>query len=54
MNFKGIMRITPKNENIPPYNVMGDWIYKEECKCWYCGDNSYPEEICTKIKEDNE
>lgn len=52
VNFKGIMRITPKNENIPSFNVKGDWVYKEEYKCWYCGNNSYPEEICSIISKE--
>lgn len=48
--FSGSMIITPKAENIKPFEVVGNWLYKPEYKCWYCNGSSYMEEIC-KIKD---
>lgn len=48
--FQGTMKIKPLNPFIKPLEIEGIWLYKPECKCWYCGGASYPEDICT-IKE---
>lgn len=48
--FSGSMIITPKAEHIKPFEVIGNWLYKPEYKCWYCNGSSYMEEIC-KIKD---
>lgn len=49
--FNGIMRIVPKNTQIPPFELLGDWLYKPDTKCWYGKGQSFPEEICEIIKE---
>ena len=26
--------------------ICGEWLYKPDCDCWYCGGKSYPAELC--------
>ena len=52
MMFRGSATIKPINTQFPPYTVKGDWLYKPEHDCWYCGGASYPDEIVTDIKEE--
>ena len=26
--------------------VSGDWLYRPDTDCWYCGGCSYPSQIC--------
>ena len=49
--FNGIMRIVPKNTQMLPFELLGDWLYKPDTKCWYGKGQSFPEEICEIIKE---
>lgn len=49
--FSGTMLVTPKNDNFPPQEITGVWLYKPEYDCWYCGGWSYSAEIC-QILED--
>ena len=49
--FRGVMKITPKCEGVPPFELEGDWLFKPEFKCWYGKGQSFPEEICEIIKE---
>ena len=49
--FRGVMKITPKCESVPPFELEGDWLYKPDTKCWYGKGQSFPEEICEIIKE---
>lgn len=49
--FKGLMRITPKNDAWPSHLVQGVWLYKPEYNCWYCGGSSYTADICS-VEED--
>lgn len=44
--FYGVMTVTPLNNN-PSRNILGDWLYKPDTRCWYCNCCSYPEEICS-------
>lgn len=50
--FKGTMKIIPVSKEIAPYEISGDWLYKPDTDCWYCGGWSYPEQICEVMKED--
>ena len=50
--FRGVMKITPKCESVPPFELNGDWLFKPEFKCWYGCGSSYPEEICAVVQED--
>lgn len=37
------------NVDIPHWSecvVCGDWLYRPDTDCWYCGGKSYPAEIC--------
>lgn len=38
--FRGSMMVADLEE------VYGDWLYKPDVDCWYCGGRSYPAEIC--------
>ena len=49
--FRGKATIVPKNKLFKPYQIEGDWLYKPEYNCWYCGGWSYPAEIVTDIEE---
>ena len=49
--FNGIIRIVPKTAQIPPFELLGDWLYKPDTKCWYGKGQSFSEEICEIIKE---
>ena len=52
--FHGTMRIKPvASSGMPPIEASADWLYKPECKCWYGGGSSYPEEICERVTPDN-
>lgn len=42
--FKGVMKIVRFNGNTEC--IEGIWLYKPECKCWYCNGSSYPAEVC--------
>lgn len=44
--FRGILKITPKNDSIEPFTMEGDWIYRPDTKCWYGCGRSFPETIC--------
>ena len=50
--LRGVMKITPKCESVPPFELQGDWLFKPEFKCWYGCGSSYPEEICEVVQED--
>lgn len=50
--FHGTMRIVPKNAEIFPYELTGDWLYKPEYNCWYGGGHSYPEEVCEVVRDE--
>lgn len=49
--FRGKMLITPKCDNIKPFEVEGVWLYKPEYDCWYCKGSSYCANICTIVEE---
>lgn len=42
--FRGVMHISVYNQINAVY---GEWLYKPDCKCWYCNGVSYPEYVCT-------
>jgi hypothetical protein len=48
--FRGTMLITPKND-VPPFELTGDWLYKPEHKCWYGCGRSFCADICD-VKEE--
>ena len=48
--FTGTMLILHQDPDTPPEKICGDWLYKPETGCWYCGGISYPANIC-EIKE---
>ena len=52
--FHGVMRITPKTKCVTPIEIEGDWMYKPEYKCWYGKGASYPENLCTVVRDDAE
>lgn len=50
--FRGTMLITPKNPQFEPFTVTGEWLYKPEYDCWYCGGRSYMAGVCEVITDD--
>lgn len=49
--FQGAMVITPKNKDIEPSTIIGDWLYKPDTDCWYSSDGrSYPASICQPVE----
>lgn len=51
--FSGKMLITPRNPNFKPYTVEGDWLYKPDTNCWYCKGISYPEDVCSILRDNH-
>ena len=49
--FHGSATIRPKTDKVAPFEVEGDWVYKPETGCWYCGGRSFAEDIVTGIRE---
>lgn len=49
--FHGTMRIAPKSEGVPPFELTGDWLYKPYTHCWYGQGRSFPVEICMAVSE---
>jgi hypothetical protein len=50
--FNGEMTITPIGScGVEAFTLKGVFIYSSDTKCWYHGGASYPEEICSNIKE---
>lgn len=50
--FHGVMLIVPKSREVDPFTVEGDWLYKPETDCWYCGGRSYHSDICEVISDE--
>ena len=48
-SFRGKMRV-----DFPIFKesdiIAGDWLYKPNEECWYCGGNSYPAEFCEIVE----
>ena len=49
--FHGTMRICPKCDNVDPFELTGDWLYKPDTRCWYGQGRSFPVEICMVVSE---
>lgn len=43
--FRGIMLIKVGYSD-SPLQVFGNWLYKPDTDCWYCGGHSYPAAVC--------
>lgn len=43
--FRGGMQIM-RTDGADPVEISGDWLYKPDTRCWYCGGRSYPDSIC--------
>lgn len=48
--FRGTMKIQPKTEAVPAFELSGDWLYKPETGCWYVQRSSFPEDVCTIVE----
>lgn len=46
--FRGTMRITPKCQDVKPFELTGDWLYKPNGYWYGCG-RSFGAEICTIV-----
>lgn len=49
--FNGTMQIIPICEEIKPFELTGDWLYKPDTGCWYGKGTSFPSEMCKIIEE---
>lgn len=49
--FNGVMKIIPKNTQVSPFELSGDWLYKPDTECWYGKGSSFSKEICEIVKE---
>ncbi|MBQ5317489.1 MAG: hypothetical protein J6K17_00145 [Oscillospiraceae bacterium] len=49
--FHGVMKVKPKSNEIEPFELTGDWLYKPDTGCWYGNGRSFVEEICEVVKE---
>jgi hypothetical protein len=49
--FNGVMKITPKCQNVAPFELEGDWLYKPDTDCWYGSGKSFVKEICEIVRE---
>ena len=52
--FRGLMKVTPKVTAVKPFVEQGEWIYKPEYNCWYCGGRSFSADICEVILDETE
>lgn len=52
MAFRGMMRVTPKNQKFTPRDIYGDWLYKPEYGCWYGSGKSFMAEICEIVTDE--
>lgn len=46
--FTGTMLI--KHRYFASEIIDGQWLYKPDTDCWYCGGKSYPAEICEVLE----
>ena len=49
--FRGVMKITPKCENVSPFELEGDWLYRPDTQCWYSKGKSFGKDIC-EVREE--
>lgn len=49
--FRGKLKITPKDPDILPFTLEGDWLYRPDTGCWYGCGRSFCSEICTPVTE---
>lgn len=50
--FHGTMRITPQSADRKPFELSGDWLYKPDTRCWYGKGQSFMEQICEVVEEE--
>jgi hypothetical protein len=44
--FRGMMRVYAV---VGDLDVYGDWLYRPDTDCWYCGGKSYPSAACVVL-----
>ena len=49
--FRGIAVVTPRNPNVEPFKIFGDWLYRPDTHCWYINGSSFCEEIVSNIQD---
>lgn len=49
--FYGAATVTPKNPNFKPFELVGTWLYKPDCDCWYCAGHSYIADTVSDFRE---
>ena len=48
--FIGTMKIRPEGE--PEEEIYGQWLYRPDTGCWYCGCHTYTWSMCTIVSVD--
>lgn len=49
--FRGSLRVTPKNANIAPFLLKGDFLYMPDTDCWYNAGRSFMSNICEVVED---
>lgn len=52
--FYGAATVTPKNPEFKPFEIVGTWLYKPDCDCWYCAGHSYMADVVSDFREMNQ
>ena len=52
--FYGTATIVPVKTWGPPFEETGTWLYKPEYDCWYVNGRSFPADIVTDIREEDQ
>ena len=49
--FRGAMIISPKNPEVQPFVIEGDWLFKPDTNCWYGQGCSFSADICEVVTD---
>ena len=50
--FRGVLKVTPKTDLVPPFEVEGEFLYNPENDCWYGCGRSFLAGICEIVRDD--
>ena len=50
--FQGSALVTPKNNTIVPFRMVGTWLYKPDTNYWYVNGHSFCKSIVSDIQEE--
>lgn len=49
--FRGKIKVTPRCDSVPAFELEGEFLYKPDTQCWYGNGSSFAERI-VEILED--